>query len=254
MTIKIISLNLWLGGKLLPSIIDFLRTENADVLSLQEVYNSQDPASENRYRSILSLQGHLPYPYSNFAQSFIHDGPAGKIPQGNAVLSRFPLTAKPGRFLLEATRDYYQDEPDQWPIIPRMLQHVELHTPGADVQLFNMHGVWDIEGSKYTPARRYMHDVIIEELKKQSGEHIILTGDTNAQPTNRAMHDIENYLDPAFDSSLTTTFNMRRKDKPGYATAAVDLMYVSRNIKVASWSCPDVDISDHRPLVVELNL
>jgi endonuclease/exonuclease/phosphatase family metal-dependent hydrolase len=66
------------------------------------------------------------------------------------------------------------------------------------------------------------------------------------------MRAIEEHLTSVFGNSLTTTFNMRRKENPGYATAAVDLMYISNDLRVTGKDCPDVDISDHLPLVVTL--
>ncbi len=47
---------------------------------------------------------------------------------------------------------------------------------------------------------------------------------------------------------------MRRKKDPGYATSAVDVVYVSPEIKIISRDCPNVDISDHLPLVATLDI
>jgi endonuclease/exonuclease/phosphatase family metal-dependent hydrolase len=55
-----------------------------------------------------------------------------------------------------------------------------------------------------------------------------------------------------FGEELKTTFNMKHKDNPGYATAAVDMMFISPDIKVSEKACPEVDVSDHLPLVVQL--
>jgi endonuclease/exonuclease/phosphatase family metal-dependent hydrolase len=47
---------------------------------------------------------------------------------------------------------------------------------------------------------------------------------------------------------------MHRKDNPGYATAAVDMLFVSPGIKIIDRQCPDVDISDHLPVVATLEV
>ena len=39
MVFKFVNLNIWIGGKLLDSALDFLSKENADILTLQEVFN-----------------------------------------------------------------------------------------------------------------------------------------------------------------------------------------------------------------------
>jgi len=65
---------------------------------------------------------------------------------------------------------------------------------------------------------------------------------------------ISDHLTNIFGNELKTSFNMRRKDNPGYATACVDMLFVSSDIKVMDKVCPDVDISDHLPLVATLRI
>jgi endonuclease/exonuclease/phosphatase family metal-dependent hydrolase len=74
------------------------------------------------------------------------------------------------------------------------------------------------------------------------------------KPTNQAIKNIEKHLDSIFQGELKTTFNMKHKDNPGYATAAVDMMFVSSDMSVDYKSCPDVDVSDHLPLVAVLDI
>ena len=57
-----------------------------------------------------------------------------------------------------------------------------------------------------------------------------------------------------FKDELKTTFNMKRKTDPGYAAAVVDMIFISKNIEVISHDCPQVDISDHLPLVCKFNI
>lgn len=47
---------------------------------------------------------------------------------------------------------------------------------------------------------------------------------------------------------------MRRKSNPGYATSVVDMIFTSPDIRVVSKSCPDVDLSDHFPLIATLEI
>jgi endonuclease/exonuclease/phosphatase family metal-dependent hydrolase len=47
---------------------------------------------------------------------------------------------------------------------------------------------------------------------------------------------------------------MKYKDDRGYATAAVDMIFVSSSTKILKKECPDVEVSDHLPLVVELEI
>jgi len=245
-------LNLWWGGYLFPAILDFLKTEAPDVVMLQEVYNGTGPELEDRYRSMRVLRERLSYRGSDFVQSFIHDSPAGMLSQGNAVLSKFPISARSSRFITKPAKASYKDLPEEWPVEPRILQHVALDTPAGEVNVFNMHGVWDLAGDRYSPERQRMGELIIEEAGGKP--NVILGGDSNATAGNRLMRELGKDFKSAFSPAPKTTFNMRRKDNPGYATAAVDIMYVSPSIEVLSAECPDIDISDHLPLVVNLQI
>lgn len=249
--IKIISLNLWHGGELLPAILDFLKREDADVVALQEVYGSDDKQLPVKYRSLEALAP-LGYPYHDYAPAYKERRDEGLIPQGNAVISKFPIIDRSARFMFEPTQAEYVDIREQFPILPRVLQGVWLDTPDGELNVYNLHGVWDLAGSRYSPERQKMADIIIKEVKDK--QNVVLTGDSNAGADNRLFTEISRYLDNAFGPELKSTFNMRQKSDPGYATAAVDIMYASPDIEVLKHSCPDVDVSDHLPLVATLKL
>jgi endonuclease/exonuclease/phosphatase family metal-dependent hydrolase len=252
MTIKIVSLNLWHGGTLMPQIIAFLKHIDADIVALQEVFVSDDKALPKSYHSIATLQGALDYRFAAFAPAFITDLPVGMVPQGNAVLSRFPIVKTQVADLLASTLPAYRDEPAFWPIEPRILQIATIKTPVAELCVANMHGVWDLDGDNPSQNRQHMVDVILKSTANTP--HVIVTGDTNAKDSNPAMVRLGEQLASVFGSDIQSTFNMRRKTNPGYATAAVDHMYISNDLRVVSKACPDVDISDHLPLVVTLEV
>lgn len=249
---KIICLNLWQGGNLFDGIIDFIKKEDPDILALQEVYNGDNPKLDDKYRSFEVIKESFSYNYYNFSPAFVDNRKEGNIVQGNAVFSKFPITSSDTVFFNEPYQTDYVEVPENFPTCPRNLQHVVIETDYGEMNVFNFQGVWDLDGDNYSQSRKNMSDVILTAVKNKS--NVILTGDTNAKPTNIAMRSIEKELRSVFGTSVTSTFNMRRKDNPGYATAAVDMMFVSKNIKILSQSVPNVDISDHLPLVVSLSV
>lgn len=249
-TFKIISLNLWHGGELLPAILNFLRAENADIVALQEVYGSQDKSLAAKYRSLEALAP-LGYPHHDYAPAYLERREEGLIPQGNAILSRFSIIGRSARFMFEPTQADYVDVPEQYPILPRVLQGVRLNTPDGTLNVYNLHGVWDLDGDNYSRERQRMAEVIIDEIK--SKQNVVLTGDSNATAGNRMMAEISRHLKNVFEPAPKSTFNMRQKTDSGYATAAVDIMFASPNVEVLKCNCPDVDVSDHLPLVATLS-
>lgn len=251
MQIKVISLNVWQGGRLLPEIVEFLNSEQADIVLIQEAYES-DFTHEERFRTVSVLKEKVGFQYVDFAQAFIQDDPSGLMPQGNALLTNFTIKKRTKYELSESTRDSYPDEPEFWPLEPRILQHVELESPVGSLNVFNVHGVWDLDGDNFSKQRQHMRDVILKVTRGLP--RVILGGDSNAKTTNRANQELEPQLKSVFGTKLVTTFNMHQKTNPGYATAAVDIMFVDPGIQVLSRSCPDVNVSDHLPLVAVLEL
>ncbi|HEU5122000.1 MAG TPA: endonuclease/exonuclease/phosphatase family protein [Candidatus Saccharimonadales bacterium] len=255
MKLKVITLNLWIGGLLFDEIVAFLEKEAADIVMLQEVMETKDTKLPAHYYSIESLQAKLNYPYTDFAPTLVNKFPWVKVTEGNAVLSRFPIKDR-GVAYFEAPFDESNlrniFDPSTYATTPRNLEHVVLDTPAGDINVFNFQGVWDLDGDNVSPQRERMRDVILQEIDGK--QNVILAGDTNAKHTNPVMRDIEKQLTNVFGDSLTTSFNMRRKDNPGYATAVVDMIYVSPDISVLEKSCPDIDISDHLPLIATLEI
>lgn len=253
MKLKVISLNIWIGGVLMDNIIDFLRSEDADIVLLQEVLQGSDDTLPVQYRSFDTLKQKLGYPYGDFAPSMIDIFPWGDIPNGNAILSKFPIIDRDVVLFdqsLDASTPRSPFDPTSWPITPRNLQHVVLETPAADINVYNFQGVWDLDGDNISPERERMRDVILRSISGK--KYVILAGDTNAKHTNPVMRALEQHLTNIFGDDLRTSFNMRRKTNPGYASAVVDMIYVSDDFQVLTKQCPDIDISDHLPLVVEL--
>ncbi len=253
MEIKVVSLNLW-HSVLLDDIIAFLRQCDADIVMLQEVSNDPNPGLARQHRAFAVLQKELGYAYGVFAPALERVTTDGNIIEGNAVLSKFPLTGHEPVFF-DKPYNIFIDDVAHAPDCPRNLHRVEAKTPVGTVHIINLQGVWDLNGENDSPRRRAMSAAILAEAKGKT--RVVVAGDTNAKPTNAAMVAIEDHLTSVFKNELATSFNVKRKDLvkyPGYATATVDIMYVSRDVQVVAHACPDVDISDHLPLTATLRI
>lgn len=251
MKLKVISLNIW-SGILLGPAIDFLKSENADILLLQEVYGNNAEVPKDRFRTLEILQENLGLDYSFFSPSVRLNRKEGKFVQGNAIFSRFPMKKKADVFFNDPYSDDFTEGIDSNKNFPHVLQSAAVDTPAGEINVFNLHGTWDLDGDNYSEKRRQMSRAIIDAVKGKS--KVILAGDTNAKPTNQAIKEVEKYLISVFGGELKTTFNMKHKGNPGYAAAPVDMMFISPDLKVVDMTCPGVDISDHLPLVVTLEV
>jgi endonuclease/exonuclease/phosphatase family metal-dependent hydrolase len=253
LALKVVCLNMWHGGSHFDhEPIEFLKSENADIVLLQEVNAATDASYKPGYRTMQVLRERLGYEYDDFALAFLDIQPDARVEQGNAVFSKFPISSRDVVFLNEPYGEREARRPELFPSTPRNVQHLALDTPAGEVNVFNFQGVWDLDGDNYSDRRKTMSKVLLAMVRDKP--NVILAGDTNAKATNPAMVALESELKSVFGTSLTTTFNMQHKTNPGYATAPVDLMFVSPDIEIAKAECLDINVSDHLPLVATLNL
>lgn len=251
MIIKFITLNLWNGGILMNHIIEFLKKENGDIIALQEAYDENNIVRETRYRSVSVLKKECGYDYSTFSPAFLDDRKEPFAKNGNCVLSRFPI---------ESSRSIFYDVPygrfpsglTDYSFNPRNLQFVKINLCKSILNVLNTQGIWGFDS--YDNERRLnMSEIIIKEIKNK--QNVILTGDFNVNPNTETVRKIENHLGNIFRGELKTTFNLKRKEKSGnFASSVVDMTFVSNDIEILEHYCPDVDISDHLPLVCRFEI
>jgi endonuclease/exonuclease/phosphatase family metal-dependent hydrolase len=252
MKLKCITLNIWFGGKLFDNIIAFLKKENPDILLLQEVYDGTDEVLEKRFRSFHEMKKLLDFSFADFASGFLDTVQNGfRVDRGNAIFSKFPIVKKENIFFDILYSTTYIDSEKTAPFAPRNMQHVLIQLPEKKLNVFNVHGIWREHGEDDAERLR-MSDIIMQHTKNK--EHVLLAGDFNLKPNTQTVHNIEKYLHSVFNNSLISTFNMKHKTKNGYATAAVDMFFISKNIKIQNAMCPAVDVSDHYPLLVNLEV
>lgn len=254
MKIKVLSLNTWMGGLLWQPCYDFITSQPADILLLQEVYAGTEEWYEPRFRSKQLFESALPEFHSYFSALMCdlraNEGP---IDNGNLILSRWPIKEPDVIFFDQPYVQYDHDRTTDYTNWPAAAQKVIVQLPNqTNLQLINIHGpVW-YQGAEPTERRIQM----VNSINKMCGQDIptIITGDSNATPDNPCWRQLKPQLQSVFSKPLKTTFNMLRKSLPGFAGAAVDIFYISPEFKLISAACLDVDVSDHLPLVVDLEL
>lgn len=253
MRFKFVTLNVWHGGKLWNQVIDFLRQENPDILTIQEAYNGTNPSFPKNYRTLEEFKAALNFKDIFFSPEVIHLTKYGEIETGNAILSKFPITFtntlyfdKP--FIRESVEDLDKDPTAH----PRNLQSTQIDIQGIILNVFNLHGIWG-ENGRDNPRRLTMSQKILKQVKGK--EKIILSGDFNVDQETKSIKDIDAELINIFKDELKTSFNIKRKPKEsGYSDSVVDNIFTTNDIKVLEHFCPNVDISDHLPLVATFEI
>ncbi len=249
---KIVSLNLWNGGRLFDQARDFLVSQNADIYLLQEVYNGHGTNLEARFRTADLLRQTFSNYDHFFAPFYLDTRPKeGKIEDGQLMISRRPLSNQQMIWFDVPFGEYDIDAMTDFSNSPAGVQKAQVEFEGKNITLLNVHGPWNLDGLADTTRRQTMRDKLLAE----AGEYTIMAGDFNAQTDAPAMRDLGKELVNVFGHNQATSFNLSRKDLdkfPGYATAVVDMMFVTPNLHIISKQMPQVDVSDHLPLVVEV--
>lgn len=252
MKIKFISLNIFKGGVFFDKILKFLEKEKPDIVAFQEVYDGKNLNLPKNLRSIEVLKKNFQGWDYHFAPEFLAIREEGKIEIGNAIFSKFPIKNKSitelntpyGEFQAIAANGDYSHH-------PKNIHWCEIEIDQQLYNFYNLHGIWGYDSTD-TKARLKMSDIILDQARDK--KRVILAGDFNIVPSSKTIRKIEQHLNNVFKDELTTSFNLKRKDlvkSPGYATSVVDMIFVSDDIKVVDHYCPQVDVSDHLPLVCE---
>lgn len=252
MVIKFITLNIWRGGIFFDKVVRFLQEEKPDILFLQEVYNGKDRQLEKRFRTFAILKKQLGYPYAIFAPAFIDTRKEGNIERGNATFSQFPIVASKVIFY-DTPFSKFDEEHDKanYEYIPMNLLRTTMVVGDKNIIVLNTHGIWGLNGMD-NKRRIAMSETIVSEVKGK--EYVILAGDFNMLSNTQTIGNIEKHLMSVFKNRLKTTFNTQVKKGGGFAEAAVDMVFVSKQIKVLEYTCPQINISDHLPLICRLEL
>lgn len=257
MKIKILSLNIWKGGKLWDELIAFLKKENADIVLLQEVHDGHKAHYTKQDRCLENLRAELGYTFDAFAPQFLEWKHLPDIlPVGQAILSRFPIASSRGVFFdtplnLGGTPiDTAAGSDFSW--VPCNLQIAQIQIQeGLVWQVANLHGIWGFDGQD-SPRRLEMARTILREL--DPAMPTVLAGDSNAHDDTETCRLIGARYKYLFPDERSTSFNMRRKTEPSYAITVVDWMFTSPELNVVGHSCPDVDVSDHLPVIAEIEV
>ena len=264
MKIKFLTLNIY-NGHFIDDCIAFLKKENADVFVLQEVYRGGSGETNRDYQALDILKNSFPDYHSYYSAEFFKIINGSKVEAGNAIFSKFAISKTSSVFVAGNYQERKIDNAQEFMNSGRNLQFASIKLSNTELNIFNIHGVWGFDGQD-NPARLRMSEIVVKEIKDK--QNTILAGDFNLLANTITIKNIEKYLTNVFSNRLPTTFNLKMKregikkgfnnwksnDLKGYAVSAVDMIFVSPNLKILESYQPKVDVSDHYPLIIEVEV
>ena len=134
-----------------------------------------------------------------------------------------------------------------------------------DLHISNIHGISQPGDKKDNPARIRQTEQIINNNSKMNGPRII-GGDFNLLPGTKSikMFEERGYLNLIKENKIKTTRNFHawRQAKEmvadGYRFYGeqkfADYVFVSKDVKVKNFEVPNIEISDHLPLILDFEI
>lgn len=252
MVVKFIQINIY-KGKYLDALLEFLKSENPDFISMQEVTTGKLNLTGDEQNLFEVIKGELGY--HGVYNGDIKLAGSANSSFGNAVISRFPIT-KSEIVVLKSFRPITLEEMNEnidniWAQLSRHLLDVTVDCEGFKFHAIAVHArrtappVDDEESARQTR-------LIAGHLKSLGDEPFVLGGDFNMPPESgviKTIADVSKNL--MADSGIAQTLNPKVHElgEHGYL---VDYIFTSKHFMLKSLHVPQVTISDHLPVVAVL--
>lgn len=208
---------------------DTIKKCGADIIGLQEVRNKGKSKDYKEQAKIIAEK--LGF-YYYFAEAIRF---SGKNPYGNALISRYPITAAQTILIpdpqIKQYNGYYET---------RCLLKATVDV-GSELDVLVSHFGLNPDEQKNAV------DTVVSNIKL---ERLVLMGDFNVQPNNPILEPITQKLyDTAYKfSSPKLSFP---SDVP---TVKIDYIFVSKDLVVNGADIPEIISSDHRPHIATIEI
>jgi endonuclease/exonuclease/phosphatase family metal-dependent hydrolase len=255
---RIISLNIW-GGHEWGALLSFVhgRKDDTDIFCFQETWDStessQEGSSEGRIYAALraALPSHealfFPIADRGALQRFPSD-----VVLGLSVFVRKGIT-------IEGTNVHLVSEIEgamNHDCLGYGFAHIHVKKEGMDLDIITVHGMSQPGDKLDTPIRLAQSQLILDFISTLQGPTVLL-GDFNLMPGTESIAMIERTME-----NLISKFDI--KDTRGSVNHAqypkddqqyfADFAFVSKGIVVNDFTVPDLPLSDHLPLIMDISL
>ncbi len=244
---KIITLNTW-GGRVREPFIGFIKKyKDADVFCFQEIYDKAEEIMSGEYpedsMNIFTDIQNLLTGHTGFFR------PALLGVYGLAIFIKKDITVleEGERFIHISTSEAITDGHHS-----RNMQWIKFNFDEKIYTIVNVHGLWNGEGKKDTPARIVQSNVI-KKFMDASENPKILCGDFNLNPDTESVKILElGMKNLVKDYSISTTRTSIYFDKPGKTEKFADYIFISPDIEARNFKVLPEEVSDHAALLLEI--
>lgn len=257
---KIMTLNVW-GGRIFQELLGYVRqaTKTVEVFCFQEVFSTITDRTWTEdgqgrcnlfselcgalwnFRGVFhadsdkcDFMGAIDYHLSIGLATFVHrhislknQGDMFVFLNRNKTISQFPFS------------------------LARTIQFVEVGCFRRRVLILNLHGLWNGHEKTDTPERIEQSRRVRWLLEQYPGEKV-LCGDFNLNPDTSALAILEGACGGMRNLIKEYGITSTRSAHYGKPGKYADYMLISSGIKVKSFRADDAEVSDHLPLILEI--
>jgi endonuclease/exonuclease/phosphatase (EEP) superfamily protein YafD len=227
---KIIYLNTW-DAEVFTPLSDFIKkhAQDTDVFCFQEVYGSMPALCDEVLKEYRKITAHK---YVTEADDFYQ-----------AMYVRNNVEVVFSGEVLEDQKDV------------GLGVYVQIKQKHNDLYICNFHGISRPIDKRDTPERLKQSQDVINFFRDKEGPKVI-GGDFNVFPSNPSIHlyPKSGYRDLIHDFKVTNTRNRLvwerypENEKQYFS----DYVFVSDGVGVDTFTVPNVEVSDHLPLILEM--
>jgi endonuclease/exonuclease/phosphatase family metal-dependent hydrolase len=266
---RLLSLNTAIFEANNEPVKDFLIKQKADILCLQEVTKPIDKSANREFISKTSIDcatENLKYEFfnpitilkdfqvNNFhkKKSFSFDF-GGFIEMGNYMRTKFEIIKKEHQYV-KNTGNIKTTDWKNWPkCFSTGVQIADLRLPQSKMlRVINYHGIWTKEKVGNPETLKACKKIL--SLAKGANYPTIIAGDFNLFPDTPSMKIFyKDFISLVDEFSIITT-RPQNNELSNLDRNVVDYILVSKDITVKSFNVPDLNISDHLPLVLDFDL
>lgn len=252
--LKVIQVNIY-KGRYLDSLVDFLRRENPDFVTMQEVTTGGFSLYEGKDADVFDLLSKRLKMFGVFHGDLKLKGDDASI-FGNAVFSKHEivsnniLTLKTFRPVTNEELNGVSGEVREQ--IDRHLLDVNVNLDGCNIHVMSWHGAWTAPPQDTSETERQA-ELVYKHIKKIDTP-FILGGDLNAvigSKTVDLISSVSNNLMLKCRVSMTTNPAVHKIAPQGFL---IDYLFTSREFRLKSINVPQITISDHLPVLAELEV
>ncbi len=267
---KLISLNAF-GGTIFEPLMKFVEEQAAttDVFCFQEIMSSETSIHLQTERGMRkNLLQELRHRLSDFQVFFA------------PTQENMDMTPEPGeqtfwgiatfvknRQTINHTEDFFicngynTYKPKDYATLGSKALAITLTMGETSLTICNLHGTSEPGNKLDSSERLKQSEKILDFLQKQHGEKIV-TGDFNLFPETQSIKMFEKagFRNLIKDYSIQTTRGSLMRQlfphyglHPGGFHEFADYTFISPGIKIKSFEVPDLPISDHLPMIMEID-